>query len=240
MQNFLTNAVRYTRRGGIVVGVRRRGENWRIDVVDSGVGIAPDRVEAVFGEFTRLGEVEVEGLGLGLALVRRIARLLGGRISVASTPGRGSRFSFALPAVADTAAVRPAVKEAAPAQQLRALSVLVVDNDPRIVEATSALLAGMGHRPVGAGDIAGALAQGRQVDAVLADYQLDNGEDGLTLIAALRRQRPGLPVRLVTAEVAAAMRERARLMGVEILSKPADPERIARFLAEVSVLEIEP
>lgn len=240
MQNFLTNAVRYTQRGGIVVGVRRRGENWRIDVVDSGVGIAPDRVETVFGEFTRLGEVEVEGLGLGLALVRRIARLLGGRISVASKPGRGSRFSFGLPAVADDAAARPAAKEAVPARQVRALSVLVVDNDPLIVEATSALLAGMGHRPIGAGDIAGALAHCSEVDAVLADYQLDNGEDGLTLIAALRRQRPGLPVRLVTAESAADMRERARLMGVEILSKPADPERITRFLAEASVLEIEP
>lgn len=240
MQNFLTNAVRYTTRGGIVVGVRRRGENWRIDVVDSGVGIAPDRIEAVFGEFTRLGEVEVEGLGLGLALVRRIARLLGGRISVASKPGRGSRFSFGLPAVTDREAGTVPPRDAAPAPQVRPLTVLVVDNDPLIVEATSALLEGMGHRPIGAVDIAGALAQCGGADAVLADYQLDNGEDGLTLIAALHERRPGLPVRLVTAESGADMRERARAMGVEILSKPADPDRIARFLADASVLEIEP
>ena len=111
---------------------------------------------------------------------------------------------------------------------------------PLIVEATSALLTGMGHRPLGAVDMAGALTQCGEADAVLADYQLDNGEDGLTLIAALRRQRPGLPVRLVTAESGTEMRERARSMGVEILSKPADPDRIARFLAEASVLEIEP
>lgn len=240
MQNFLTNAVRYTQRGGIVVGVRRRGENWRIDVVDSGVGIAPDRVEAAFGEFTRLGEVEVEGLGLGLALVRRIARLLDGRISVASRPGRGSRFSFGLPAVTAAAAGDLPQREAPPAEQVRPLNVLVVDNDPLIVEATGALLIGMGHRPLGAQTIAAALEQCEAADAVLADYQLDNGEDGLTLIAALHERRAGLPVRLVTAESGAGMHERARAMGVEILSKPADPARIARFLAEASVLQIEP
>lgn len=240
MQNFLTNAVRYTQRGGIVVGVRRRGQNWRIDVVDSGVGIAADRVETAFGEFTRLGEVEVEGLGLGLALVRRIARLLGGRISVASKPGRGSRFSFGLPVAADERAGKAPMPDAAPPVPAGPLTVLVVDNDPLIVEATSALLHGMGHRPIGVADMAGALTQSGAVDAVLADYQLDNGEDGLTLIAALRDRRPGLPVRLVTAESAPDMRQRARAMGVEILSKPAGPDRIARFLAEASVLEVKP
>lgn len=240
MQNLLTNAVRYTQSGGIVVGVRRRGQNWRIDVVDSGVGIAPDRVETAFGEFTRLGEVEVEGLGLGLALVRRIARLLGGRISVASKPGRGSRFSFGLPAVAEDQAGKAPLPETAPPSLAGPMTVLVVDNDPLIVEATSTLLQGMGHRPIGMTGVAGALEQLDSVDAVLADYQLDNGEDGLTLIAALRDRRPGLPVRLVTAESAPEMRQRARAMGVEILSKPADPGRIARFLAEASVLEVKP
>lgn len=240
MQNFLTNAVRYTQRGGIVVGVRRRGPNWRIDVIDSGVGIAPDRVETAFGEFTRLGEVEVEGLGLGLALVRRIARLLGGRVSVASKPGKGSRFSFGLPATTDEHADKAPLPEMAPPSLAGPLTVLVVDNDPLIVEATSALLHGMGHRPIGVADLAGALAKSGAVDAVLADYQLDNGEDGLTLIAALRNLRPDLPVRLVTAESAPDMRKRARAMGVEILSKPANPDRIARFLAEVSVPEIKP
>ena len=240
MQNLLTNAVRYTQRGGIVVGVRRRGQNWRIDVVDSGVGIAPDRVETAFGEFTRLGEVEVEGLGLGLALVRRIARLLGGRISVASKPGRGSRFSFGLPAAADAQTDKAPLPEVALPSLAAPLTVLVVDNDPLIVEATSALLQGMGHRPIGVTGMGGALDQSGAVDAVLADYQLDHGEDGLSLIAALRDRRPGLPVRLVTAESAPDMQQRARAMGVEILSKPADPDRIARFLAEASVLEVKP
>lgn len=240
MQNFLTNAVRYTQTGGIVVGVRRRGENWRIDVIDSGVGIAPDRIDAVFGEFTRLGEVEVEGLGLGLALVRRIARLLGGRISVASKPGRGSRFSFGLPA-ADAAMPlpRPSLRrdQAVPG---RSMSILVIDNDSRIVEATSALLSGMGHIALGAMTGRDALALCDQADAVLADYQLDHGEDGLTVIGALWARRPDLPVRLVTAESGEAMVDRARRMGVTILAKPVDPDRIAQFLFDASVLQIKP
>jgi len=239
MQNFLTNAIRYTQHGGIIVGVRRRGDNWRIDVVDSGVGIAPDRIEAAFGEFTRLGEVEVEGLGLGLALVRRIARLLGGRISVTSTPGRGSRFSFGLPAAVGQTILPLASVAPGRGQAVRSLDVLVVDNDSLIVEATSALLHGLGHRPLGATNMADALALCRRVDALLADYQLDGDEDGLTLIEQIRALRPGLPVLLITAESGQEMRERAEAMGVPILAKPVEPERIARFLAEVSVLEIE-
>ena len=239
MQNFLTNAVRYTPSGGIVVGVRRRGDVWRIDVIDSGVGIAPEKIEPAFGEFTRLGEVEVEGLGLGLALVRRIARLLGGRVSVASTPARGSRFSFALPANQGTAVVR-ARRGSGGATPGRALTVLVVDNDARIVEATSALLIGLGHRPLGAADIAAALALSPQADAVLADYQLDNGEDGLALIAALWRDCPGLPVRLITADSSPDMQARAQRLGVQVLAKPVDPHEIARFLTQTSMLEIKP
>ncbi len=239
MQNFLTNAIRYTQTGGIVVGVRRRGDNWRIDVVDSGVGIAPDRIEAAFGEFTRLGEVEVEGLGLGLALVRRIARLLGGKISVKSAPGRGSRFSFGLPVAVGQTILPLASAAQALGQAIRPLDVLVVDNDSLIVEATSALLHGLGHRPVGASNMTDALALSRRVDALLADYQLDMGEDGLTLIEQIRAIRPGLPVLLITAESSEDMLERAEVMGVPILAKPVDPERIASFLAEASVLEIE-
>ena len=239
MQNFLTNAIRYTRKGGILVGVRRRGDNWRIDVVDSGVGIAPDRIEAAFGEFTRLGEVEVEGLGLGLALVRRIARLLGGRISVASTPGKGSRFSFGLPAALGQTILPLASATPGRGQALRQLDVLVVDNDSLIVEATSALLHGLGHRPIGATNMADALRQCRRVDALLADYQLDGDEDGLTLIEQIRALRPGLPVLLITAESGEDMRERALVMGVPVLAKPVDPARIASFLADASVLEIE-
>lgn len=240
MQNFLTNAVRYTPSGGVLIGTRRRGSEWRIDVVDSGVGIAPDQLDAIFGEFTRLGEVEVEGLGLGLALVERIARLLGGRVDVASVPGKGSRFSLILP-VLEQAQPRPSLpREAIPPAPVRPLRVLVIDNDALIVEASCALLEGLGHTPLGASDGRTALALCSHADAVLADYQLDDGEDGLSVIAALRERRPGLPARLITAESGIAMHQRAAEMGIVILAKPVDPAAIERFLADVSVAQVQP
>jgi len=232
VQNFLTNALRYTESGGVLVGVRRRGSRLRIDVIDSGVGIEPDQIDTIFGEFTRLGTVEAEGLGLGLALAGRIARLLGGEIEVASRPGHGSRFSLWLPAWSGIA--MPAGPAAAAPGPAARLDVLVVDDDPLIVEATVALLSGLGHTPHAAADIAGALPFSRRVDAVLADYRLAGDEDGLSLIAAMRAEMPGLPALLITAEDNPAIRRRAAQMAVAMLTKPASPGAIAVFLARVS------
>lgn len=240
LQNFLSNAIRYTEEGGVLIGVRRRGPMLRVDVVDSGVGIPADQQEAIFGEFTRIGEVEVEGLGLGLALAERIVRLLGGRIELASAPGRGSRFSLLLP-IAESAAPAPAMAyvplQAGPDSQ-RPLHILVVDNEPQIVEASQALLRSMGHAVSTASDYAGALAQVGRIDAALVDYRLDNGEDGLTLIAAMRAHRPGLPAALVTAEAMGDVAQEAADHRVELIAKPASPERIADFLARASVAQV--
>lgn len=240
MQNFLSNAVRYTARGGVLVGARRRGDQWRIDVVDTGVGIAESQIDEIFSEFVRLGEVEVEGLGLGLALVRRIVRLIGGRIEVRSVPGKGSRFSLYLPALAGTAAPAPAPAGSGEAGSNRPLRVLSVDDDERIVEASALLIERLGHHALVAQDIAGALAAGENIDAALVDYQLGGGESGLDLIERLRARDPGLPVLLVTAESNPDLNARAAAMGVEILSKPAAPGAIEAFLAAVSVREIDP
>ncbi|MDE8653889.1 PAS-domain containing protein [Novosphingobium album (ex Liu et al. 2023)] len=239
MQNFVTNAVRYTPTGGVLVGVRRRAGHWRIDVVDTGVGIPEEKRETIFAEFSRIGEVEVDGLGLGLALVQRIARLLGGTIEVASRPGHGSRFSLLLPATdvldAPERATVPAVARAGgrPGPSLR---VLVVDNDSRIVEATMTLLASMGHRGIGATSIGAALDRVGTVDAVLADYRLDDDEDGLSLIALLRQRRPDLPALVITASTEPGLAERADALEVQVLAKPADPAAIERFLRGLSEL----
>lgn len=239
MQNFLTNAMRYTQNGGIVVGVRRRGGQLRIDVIDSGVGIAADKIEAIFSEFTRLGEVEVEGNGLGLALCDRIVRLLGGRIEVRSVPGCGSRFSLYLPEWNGDGVAEGLDAPISTARATTGLNVLVVDNDPRIVEASLALLSRMGHHPIGAATVANAMAHISTIDAVLADYQLDNGEDGLTLIEQIYQQRPNVPAALITAEAVGPIRARADALSVPILSKPVGADAIAAFLAQVSVPEIE-
>ena len=238
MQNFLTNAIRYTERGAILVGTRRRGGEWRIDVVDTGVGIPPEQIGAIFGEFTRLGQVEVEGLGLGLALVERIARLLGGRLDLASEPGRGSRFSLILPALAGHAGEADVPRGAGAVEPAGALDVLVIDNDARIVEATMALLERLGHRPAGAADTAQALARCEGARLMLVDYHLDAGEDGLSLIAAVRERRPGMPALLVTAETGEAMLARAAAMGVPILPKPVDPQALIAAMAALSVPQV--
>ncbi|WP_225207757.1 hybrid sensor histidine kinase/response regulator [Novosphingobium huizhouense] len=231
LQNLLSNAVRYTPSGGIVIGVRRRGAAWRIDVVDSGVGIPPDQARAIFAEFTRLHAVEAEGLGLGLAIVERIARLLGLDLALASRPGHGSRFSVTLPAAAGPAQAPAPGRASGGLRPPRALRVLVVDNDPAILEATTALLESAGHAACGARDGAQALAVADGVDAALVDYSLDHGENGLALITRLRRRRPGLPVALVTAESDPALVRTARNRRLPFLAKPADPAAIEAFLA---------
>lgn len=235
MQNFLANAVRYTPAGGVLIGLRRRRHMLRIDVVDTGVGIEAGQIDSIFGEFTRLGQVEVEGLGLGLALAERIVRLLGGTIEVRSAPGRGSRFSLLLPALAEPLAPLVAV----PPTQLvsasaRALDILVVDDDPRIVDASIALLSRMGHRALGAVTGAQALAHCSVADAALIDYRLGDDENGLALLVQLRERRPGLPAILVTAEATPAIRRQAAAMDVEVLAKPVGAAAIERFLARVN------
>jgi signal transduction histidine kinase/Na+/proline symporter/CheY-like chemotaxis protein len=239
LQNILSNALRYTQSGGVLVGVRRRGTSWRIDIVDSGVGIQTSQLPLIFGEFTRLGAVEAEGLGLGLALVRRIVPLIGGQLDVRSQPGRGSRFSLTLPAHDGVPADAPPTATEIERPQ-RTLCVLVVDDDARIIAASIALLKALGHRGMGARNPEDALAIADQADAALIDYQLDDGQTGLPLIARLRARRPGLPILLVTAETGAAVRAQAADLGVETLAKPATPKAIATFLRTASVARIDP
>lgn len=242
MQNFLANAVRYTPEGGVLVGVRRRGTMLRIDVVDSGVGIKADAIEAIFCEFTRLGEVEVDGLGLGLALSERIVRLLGGAIEVRSVPGRGSRFSLILPGLTEPdrsnrrldATSRTKAVRRERQRRAEGLAVLVVDDDPRIVEASLALLSRLGHRPVGVTTPEAALTACGEADAALIDYRLGEGQTGLALLERLRTLRPGLPAALVTAETSPAIRMEAEALGVDVFAKPVAAGLIERFLARVS------
>jgi len=242
IQNFIANAIRYSESGGVVVGVRRRHGLLRIDVVDTGVGIAPEKIGEIFGEFTRLGTVEVEGLGLGLALSERLARLLGGTITVRSTPGKGSRFSLSLPedrqGVANKSQKRPFIPD--PGGDRPRLKVLVVDNDQRILEASKALIDRLGHDAAVAASIAEALSSSRYVDAVLADYRLDNGEDGLTLLAAIRDERPDVPAIIISAEDGEELRKQAARLGVRVLAKPASAKDIEDFLASVSVKQVKP
>ncbi|MDM7964771.1 hybrid sensor histidine kinase/response regulator, partial [Blastomonas fulva] len=234
LQNFLSNALRYTQDGGVLIGSRRRGNRVRIDVYDTGVGIAPEQIQSIFTEFTRLGEVEADGLGLGLALAERIARLLGGEISVRSVPGRGSRFSLSLPLSAPQMAAPVPARAVPTPSPTRALDVLVIDNDALIVEAMLSLLTSLGHRATGAADPVQALSAAGPFDAALVDFHLGTATDGLALIAALRLQHPELPAALVTAQGSPDLVRRAGALGVPVIAKPAAAADITGFLAEAA------
>jgi PAS domain S-box-containing protein len=224
VQNFLSNAVRYTACGGIVLGCRRARDSVRIEVWDSGPGIPADQIDLVFGEFQRL-DVPAhggdKGLGLGLAIVERLGRMLGHEIGVRSRVGRGSVFSVTVPRVAAEAISAPRRAAWAAGRRLEGARVLVVDNEPAVRDGMVALLDGWGCVALVAGGPDEALAFAAPPDVVLADYHLDAGADGLALVDLLRaRFGADLPAVLVTADRTDAVRDRAASMGVAVLTKP--------------------
>ncbi|MER8895816.1 PAS domain-containing hybrid sensor histidine kinase/response regulator [Mesorhizobium sp. M0676] len=239
IQNLVSNAIKYTPHGRILVGVRRRGELAEIQVIDTGIGIAGDKLNTVFNEFTRLDEGvrEAEGLGLGLSIVDRIARVLRLEIQIFSNPGKGTRFSVILP-VAAVEAPRREVEPKAPARtanSLAGLRVMCIDNDPRILDGMRLLLEGWG---CSVGTFSGSEDFGRadRPDIVLADYHLD-GRSGLDIIARLRDiHGSDLPAVLVTADRSTEVRAAAAALDVPVINKPLKPAVLRSMMARVRPL----
>lgn len=232
LQNFVSNAVRYTLEGGLMLTVRRRGERVRIEVYDTGAGIAVEDQRRIFREFERLGTGGVAGIGLGLAIVERTARLLGATVDLRSRPGRGSRFAVELPvATRDPSAVAaPAV---APMPMFAAVAgrhVLVVDDDAEIRAATAMLLRQNGFEPLMAAEPVMARRLAAQADSALVDFHLDDGANGLELIADLLAINPALCCALVTADRTPETAERCQQDDIAFFPKPADPDRLIAWL----------
>lgn len=229
LQNFLSNAIRYTRRGGVLIGIRKRGAMVRIEVYDSGIGIPPESQERIFREFERLESEGEHGVGLGLAIVERSAPLVGGEVDLRSEPGRGSRFAITVPAAA-----RPAAATEVPAARItdpvRGQRLLVVDDDPMIREAMAAFLTDRGHRPLVLPGAVEALACRESFDAALIDFHLGT-DDGIDLITTMRAARPSLRAALITADRSPAMLERAAQHGIAVLSKPLAAPALDEWLA---------
>lgn len=229
VQNFLSNAIRYTEQGGIVVGVRRRGDNARIDIIDSGPGIPDDKRNAIFREFERLPNSGDVGIGLGLAIVERTARLLGARISLRSRLGKGSRFSISVPySAVDVPLVQPSTKLAGVAG--KSLSILLVDDDPANCDALSNYLEPLGHRIETALSAEQALAFATDFDAALVDFNLGHGIDGLALSEQLLATRPAMRVALVTAARPEDYESRAKAVGIRIFRKPVEVDALDLWL----------
>jgi CheY-like chemotaxis protein/anti-sigma regulatory factor (Ser/Thr protein kinase) len=236
VQNLVSNAIKYTRTGRILVGVRRRGEFAEIQVFDSGIGIPEDKLNTVFREFTRLDEGvrEAPGLGLGLSIVDRIARVLRLELHLQSLTGKGTRFSVILPVTheAPQAAIVEPIPGSGPVCALSGLSVLCIDNDPRIVEGMRLLLEGWGCA-VRTASGSSVLDEQSAVEpeVILADYHLD-GEDGLELIARLRSlYGEDMPALLLTADRSEELKVMAERMDVGVLNKPIKPAALRAMLS---------
>jgi Na+/proline symporter/signal transduction histidine kinase/CheY-like chemotaxis protein len=240
LQNLISNAIKYTPRGKILVGCRRRRGRVVIEVHDTGVGIPKTKLKDIFGEFQRLEEGAriARGLGLGLSIVERIGRVLGHAITVTSDPGRGSRFAVELP----TAPAIP-VKANEPSTtttrgaQLDGLTVLVIDNDAAILDGMRTLLTGwrcVVLTASGGKEAAVALkARGAMPDAILADYHLDES-NGIDVVIKLRWTFGiDMPAVLVTADRSLPVRDRATEKGIDVLHKPVKPAALRALLAQV-------
>jgi signal transduction histidine kinase/ActR/RegA family two-component response regulator len=238
LQNFLSNAIRYTQQGRVLIGCRRRGSRVRIEVWDTGIGIPDHQLQEIFLEFRRLPTEGIEtepGAGLGLAIVDRISRLIDARLVVRSRVGRGSMFGIEIARAASpvTAAAPEATVLSSPVDAARLL-ILCIDNDPRILEGMKALLERWGHRVVCAPDAAKAhrLLGDQTPDAALIDYHLQGGRNGLDLLQALRALwRRNVPVIIVTADRSEQVQSAALAAGCYVLHKPVKPAVLRRALS---------
>jgi signal transduction histidine kinase/ActR/RegA family two-component response regulator len=235
LQNFLSNALRYTRRGGVLMGARRCGDQVRVEVWDTGPGIPPEQRKRIFREFQRLerpspwGE---KGLGLGLSICDRIAGMLGHRLDLHSRVGHGSGFAITVPRAASAPPRRRAVQHGGPDEQLP-LTVLCLDNDQAILDGMQALLGRWGVDCRVALDMAQARAQLQRgpVDLLLVDYHLAEGADGLQVLAGLRESLGTLPpAAMITADGSSELKQRARALGYPLLHKPVRPAALRALL----------
>jgi Na+/proline symporter/signal transduction histidine kinase len=244
VQNLVSNAIKYTPSGRVLIGCRRRGNALRIDVYDTGVGIPESQRRDIFVEFHRLeqGARIARGLGLGLSIVERVARVLGCTIELHSAPGRGSHFAIA---VARSNAVPVALPARDDARidpgQLAGTTALCIDNEPSVLDGMETLLQGWGCAVIKAPDLDIALAAIAASPIVpnglLVDYHLDHG-NGIEAIVALRERCGDLPAILITADRSPAVRERAQAEGIQLLHKPLKPAALRALLAQWRVLRV--
>lgn len=246
LANLVDNAVKFTPRGRVLLAVRARrrdtGRAWRVEVRDSGIGIATDSQERVFGDFEQIGNVErnlQRGHGLGLAIVRRLAAQLGIQVSLRSAPGRGSVFGFELPAApadAPMAAPAPAAQpRSGAARALRpGLAVLVVEDNAVVADSLSALLQQwqVVPRVYASAAEALALADLRALDVALCDIRLPGALDGIALAERLQRQKPSLTIALVSADIGEATQRLAAQRGWHALRKPVQPAELHAVLLQ--------
>ncbi len=240
LQNFLSNAFRYTRRGRVLMGCRRVGDRVRIEVWDTGPGIPEDQRERVFEEFQRLhrlDETGEKGMGLGLAIVQRMGKALDHPITVRSWVGRGSVFSVEVPATEQAVPIAPARPRVLAGRELQGVVVMCVDNQDDILDGMVDLLSGWGCEVMtapGTGDAVRVIEDaGRVPDLVLADYHLDGGDTGLATLAAVRQRHGEIRGAVITADHSEELRALVRSAGYTLLKKPVRPAALRAIMSQL-------
>jgi signal transduction histidine kinase len=241
LQNLLSNALRYTHKGGVLMGCRLKGGRLCIQVHDTGPGIPETQQQAIFVEFQR-GEAsdgDHAGFGLGLSIVHRFATELGHEIQLESSLGRGSTFSITLP-LAESDDVIEADREVQHLDfrynVLEGRKILLIENDPSSAEAMAALLEKWGCDVAASTSAADAVenigALGEPPDAIIADLHLDHGENGLDAVNSIREQiRIDVPAIIVTADYSTEAEREAAVYGLELLRKPVKPAEMRSLLS---------
>ncbi|MCJ0973554.1 ATP-binding protein [Pseudomonas sp. PS1] len=241
LRNLLSNACRYTDEGRVLLGARRRGDKLRLEVWDTGRGIAADQLQSIFLEFNQLGvqrAAERAGVGLGLAIVDRIASMLDYRIEVRSQPGRGSVFSIEVPLapLPEQVTVDAQPKATLLGDPLPGRRLLVIDNELNILDSMAALLGQWGCAVLTAVDEAAAVEvlDGTAPDLILADYHLDQGVTGWDVAQSLRmRFGQAIPVVMITADRSDECRKALQGFGVPVLNKPVKAGKLRSVLSHL-------
>ncbi len=229
MRNLLSNAIKYCHQGGVLLALRKRQQGLLIQVFDTGEGIGEADQDKIFKDFYRAHEGSEPGVGLGLAVVTRLSKLLGLDIGLRSIKGRGSVFSLWLQ---PTQAVEPKTTSASAKQDIAKLHALCIDDDNNNLDAMQTLLNKWQIEASTCNHYQAALQQSQQCkpDILLVDYQLGKDENGLDLIAEIRESYPGLPAILITAVREQALLDAAKAQNVAYLSKPVKPAKLRSLL----------
>ncbi|QGM46041.1 chemotaxis protein CheB [Methylocystis heyeri] len=236
LRNLLSNALKFTTSGKVLLGCRRRGDTMRIEVWDTGPGIAEEDRLTIFEEFHQINNPARErskGLGLGLAIVQRLSSLLSHPIDLKSLPGCGSMFSICVPIAARANTPLNFTRRGSTSEHAKgSASILVIEDDPSIRELLDMLLRGAGHRPIAAADGVAALASTEQPDIVVADFKLPNGPSGVEVVVKLREKfQREIPAIVLTGDISTQTLRAIANLGCTHLDKPVETAELLRAIA---------
>jgi two-component system CheB/CheR fusion protein len=241
VRNLLSNAIRYTSSGKVLLGCRRRGTNLRVEVRDTGVGIPPEQINTIFEEFYQLDNPARDrrkGWGLGLAITARSARLLGHRVDVHSVPGRGSTFAVEVPlGTAPGQPVQAGDRGAVAGNNHQEANIFLIEDEKAVRDATCCMLRLYDFRVNAAANSEEAYQQLQILevapDLIIADYRLPLNRTGIDVVRTIRkRMDAGIPGIILTGDISPNILREARANHLAVIHKPVDPDELLALINE--------